>query len=98
MEESGRIMDSHKLDRRSYLTSPSLTHKLYRVVTIFPIIGCITDILFYRLINRYLITSHLSLRMVGDPTIRRGTYNDTLLDCRLIYRNVDYRNDHYDNG
>ena len=72
VEESGRIMDSHKLDRRSYLTSPSLTHKLYRVVTIFPIIGCITDILFYRLINRYLTTSHLSLRMVGTRLLGGG--------------------------
>ena len=70
--ESGRIMDSIIIDRRSYLTSPSLTHKLYRVVTIFPIIGCITDILFYRLINRYLITSHLSLRMVGTRLLGGG--------------------------
>jgi len=27
---------------------------------------------------------------VGDPTIRRGTYNDTLLGCRLIYRDVNF--------
>ena len=51
-----------------YLITPSVPpHNISCNYPIFHFIGCITDILFYRLINRYLITSHsYPSPLVGD--------------------------------
>ena len=51
-----------------YLITPSVPpHNISCNYPIFHFIGCITDILFYRLINRYLITSHsYPSHIVGD--------------------------------
>jgi hypothetical protein len=95
VEESGRIMDSIIIDRRSYLTSPSQTpHSMdYILLHIILTEGLILYVISYNPLHH--ISSCLLVRW--GLLIRRGTYNDTLLGCELIiYRNVDYRNAGYD--
>ena len=86
MEESGRIMDSIIIDRRSYLTSPSQTpHSMdYILLHIILTEGLILYVISYNPLHHISSVSSYG----GDPTIRRGTYNDTLLGCRLIGNNT----------